>query len=221
MGRILLTGASSGIGLEILRLLLEDTRWSVVALSRRRPEIDGTYRHISCDLSNEADLLRVVALLADEHEAFFGLISCAGVGRFAPLEDLPLESWKALLSVNLTAPYLLTRFVLPEMKRLRGGRLVYISSDADHAGFAGATAYCASKFGLRGFGEALRKELTGSGVTISTVSPGRVDTCFNGKRPGMRPLSLSAADVARMVITLLLTDARCEVELVRMKSNME
>jgi short-subunit dehydrogenase len=201
--------------------LLEDTQWSVIALSRRHPEIDGSYRHISCDLSNEADLLRIVGLLAGEQDTFFGLVSCAGVGRFSPLEDLSVECWNTLLSVNLTAPFMLTRFVLPGMKRLQHGRLIYISSDADHVGFASATAYCASKFGLRGFGEALRKELIGSGVTVSTVSPGRVDTCFNGKRPGMRPLSLAATHVARMVVTLLSTDSRCEVELVRMKSNME
>jgi short-subunit dehydrogenase len=159
--------------------------------------------------------------LKSDSNPFYALINCAGAGYFAPVENLPIEEWNKLLRLNLTAPFLLTQFVLPEMKKQRAGRIINLSSDADNEGFANSTAYCASKFALRGFGDALRKEIAGSSITVTTISPGRVDTCFNGKSPGMRPLSLSANDVAAVVVMLLATDTRCAIELVRMKSNLE
>lgn len=125
------------------------------------------------------------------------------------------------MNVNLNSAYLMIKSVLPNMKSKNYGRVINISSDADHIGFAEAGAYCASKFGLLGLTEAVRKELIGNDISFTVISPGRVDTNFNNKKPGDRPVSLKAEDVAVQVAHLLELRENCNIETIRLKSTLE
>jgi 3-oxoacyl-[acyl-carrier protein] reductase len=221
MMRVMLTGASTGIGAAILARLGESGRYETTVLGRSVPGLARNCRFIPVDLSDPHTLEAVIEPLLQTSGPFDVLINNAGVGVFKPVEELTLAEWQRVINLNLTAPFALIRKLLPGMRALGSGRIVNISSDADHIGFAGAGAYCASKFGLAGLAEAVRKELTGSRITIVTIAPARVDTCFNGKAPGDRPLALSPADVAAQVIHVIEGSDRCHVETIRLKSCLE
>jgi NADP-dependent 3-hydroxy acid dehydrogenase YdfG len=107
------------------------------------------------------------------------------------------------------------------MKQQNFGKIITIASDADRLSFAGAGAYCASKAGARLLADCIRKEVAGYNISVTVISPGRVDTHFNGKQPGDRPHSLAAADVARQVQFVLAQPERCEIESINLNSALE
>lgn len=221
MIRVLLTGATTGIGAAILERLAESALYDITVLGRSKPQFVNRCNFVKADLSRLDTLEAVIDSVIDSDRAFEALINNAGVGLFRPVEEITLEEWQHVQNLNLTAPFVMIKKLLPGMRKRGQGHIVNISSDADQVGFAGATAYCASKFGLAGLSEAVRKELVGSNITITTISPARVDTYFNGKRPGDRPLALYAQDVAEQVFHVLNGSARCHVETIRLKSCLE
>jgi NAD(P)-dependent dehydrogenase (short-subunit alcohol dehydrogenase family) len=224
--KILLTGAGKGIGRAILAALLD--RFSgcrVWVLGRTCPDGAGIdpdrVRFRAVDLVDLGAAQRALAGAVADAGGFDVAINNAGFGKFAPVEELALEDWNAIMTLNATVPFLVIRACLPAMKANRRGRIISISSDADDLGFAGAAAYCASKHALKGMIRAVRRELKGTEVAVSLVSPGRVDTYFNGKSPGQRPLALQPADVAAAVIDILELPARCQISSIEMESVLE
>jgi 3-oxoacyl-[acyl-carrier protein] reductase len=107
-----------------------------------------------------------------------------------PIETLSLDSWDRQLAVNLRAPYLITREVLPGMREKQKGRIIHVASISSTLGAAHAAAYCASKWGLVGFMKSLAEELRDSGVMTVAILPGSVDTQMlqgSGFAPRMSP----------------------------------
>lgn len=221
MRTVVLTGGSTGIGRALLDRLVEAGDWRPVILGLHAPATKADVVFFEVDLSVPEAAAAAAERVLQECDPVDVLINNAGLGYFAPIEQMPLEAWQRLLSLNVTAPFVLSRMLLPGMKARGSGRIVNISSDADDVGFAGGAAYCASKFALKGLTAALRQELQGTGVTVSTISPGRVDTNFNGKSPGDRPLALAPSDVAEAVMGVLLATDRCEIESIRLRSKLE
>ena len=107
------------------------------------------------------------------------LINLAGVMDFARFDEQDPGMIQRMIQVNVEAPLQMTRYVLPQMIERRHGRIVNIGSMFGSIGFPCFTAYSASKFALRGFSQALRRELAGSGVGVTYVSPRAVKTPFN------------------------------------------
>ena len=101
------------------------------------------------------------------------------------------------------------------------GKIINIGSDADHMPFENASVYCATKFGLFGMTESLRIELKKKNIGITTISPARVDTYFNNKKPGCRPISLKADDVAEQVYFVLKQRSTCNIEQIKLSSIVE
>jgi len=170
--RVLLTGATGGLGTVLARRLARDG--AQLTLSGRRAEALDVLavalgaRSIVADLAERGD----VAALATAAGEIDVLIACAalpGSGRLQTLEAVHVDR---ALDVNLRAPVALAHALLPGMLARRRGALVFIGSLAGTAATAGASTYCASKFGLRGFALALRAELAGSGVGVSHIRPG-------------------------------------------------
>jgi len=145
----------------------------------------------------------------------------AGIGIFRKVEELSFDDWNNVLTLNLTIPFIMVKNILPSMKIKNFDRIVNISSDADYRGFSEGSAYCASKFGLRGFSDSVRDELKGFNISITTISLGRVDTFFNGNKPGDRPNSLSADDVARQIMHVIEQRDICGIERIYVKSTLE
>lgn len=223
---ILLTGASRGIGLAACQLLLSENNLDadIIIVSRESPEEFKDHKNVfyyKCDLSSHPETEQVIGEILHSHEHVDVLINNAGAGTFGNAEDISLPDWERLLSLNLTAPFLFIKHFLPGMKKKGRGRIINITSDADHIAYAGASLYCATKYGLRGFSEALRKELIGLNISVTTIAPGRVDTYFNKKKPGDRPISLRPSDVAKQILHVILQDEKCEIETIYLKSNLE
>ncbi len=144
----------------------------------------------------------------------FGRIDClvnnAGVLKVGSLIDVPLRDVDRMLAVNLRGPLLLTRAVLPAMRRQRSGSIINVASQLGKVGEAEYVAYCASKFGLVGFTEALAEELAGSGIRVWAVCPGLVDTPMAREGVGVssREELLRPAAVARVIVNLAIGRSR-------------
>lgn len=185
---LLITGASSGIGAEIARLAAK--QGYDLAITARRLERLETLRK-ECEpysgrvLTIQADLAQwqQVQMVAENTMQFFGrvdvLINNAGFGRLNWLERLDGEmDIAAQIQVNLIAPIQLTRQLLPDMIANRAGQIINIASLAAWVATPTYSVYAASKFGLHGFTEALRREVAHYGIHVSGVYPGGVETEF-------------------------------------------
>jgi short-subunit dehydrogenase len=172
--RVLLTGATGGIGHAIARML-HDRGATVVLTGRRaavledlRRELGGETRVIEADLASAAD----VAALPERAGAIDVLVANAGLPATGRLESFASEEIDRALAVNLRSPIQLARALYPSMLGQGSGHIVLISSLAGKVATARSSVYCATKFGLRGFGLALHDELRGTGVGVTTVFPG-------------------------------------------------
>jgi len=179
---ILLTGAASGIGRETARLLAGGAHRLVLVdrdaagLERLAGELRGDVETWVSDLaaaeSRDALCERLAGLAPDV------LINNAGILNFAPLEELPLERIDAELRINVLAPIALTRAVLPGMRERGAGHVVNIGSVFGSIAFAYFSTYSSTKFAIRGFTEALRREVAGTGIRVSHVAPRAVRTAL-------------------------------------------
>lgn len=182
----LVTGASSGIGAATARRLAGSG--ARVLLAGRDPDrvraaagqVGGTA--LVADLSTA----RGVRALAERALAEAGrvdvVVNNAGVGWAGWFDTMPTEDVAALVALNLTAPLLLTRLLLPGMRERGRGHVVMVSSIAGCVGVAREAVYAATKAGLNTFCDSLRDELGGTGVGVSVVVPGVVDTPFFARR---------------------------------------
>jgi 3-oxoacyl-[acyl-carrier protein] reductase len=178
--RALVTGASGGIGREIAKALagagaavgVSGTR--VAALEEVAGEIGGGARVLPCNL---ADLAAVDRLVPEAEAALGGLdilVNNAGITRDGLFMRMKDEDWDAVLLVNLTAVFRLTRAALRGMMRQRHGRIINISSLTGVAGNPGQGNYAASKAGLIGMGKSLAQEVASRGITVNAIAPGFV-----------------------------------------------
>ena len=174
--RVLLTGASGGIGHAIARTL--HGRGAHVILSGRRvdalteleKELAERVEVISADLAQEGEAVRLAELAAPLDV----LVANAALPATGRLDSFTPEQIGRALDVNLRAPVQLARAVVPGMLERGSGHVVLIASLSGKIATSNSSVYCATKFGLRGFGLALHDELHGSGVGVTTVSPGFV-----------------------------------------------
>ncbi|OAB47998.1 SDR family oxidoreductase [Paenibacillus antarcticus] len=224
MKSILLTGCSKGIGKAVLDKLIELEKYRVYALSKNVHSIDLSVPNVHvypCDLANANETEEVAKKIIEDSGGIDILVNNAGIGLFKKVEDISLKEWSEVLAINLTATFILTKTVMSKMKENNSGKIINITSDADHIGFAEGSLYCASKFAVRGFADSIRDELKGTGISVTTIGPGRVDTYFNGKKPGDRPISLQASQVAAQVVHVISMEDTCGIERIYLKSTLE
>lgn len=213
----LVTGASSGIGAAVSRLLLDDGA-QVVAVARRQMtggNISGkkrgseqhNFQAIQCDLSDFESLHELIGHALKNISGLRGVVLCHGYGDFGSLEEFSVARIKRQIDTNLTSVMLIARLVMPIMKKQGHGDLVIIGSESALKGGKKGAVYCAAKFGLRGFAQSLRAECATSGVRVAMVNPGMVDTEFFDDldfAPGeSKDNALQAEDVADAVKTIL------------------
>ncbi|WP_242452787.1 SDR family oxidoreductase [Prosthecochloris ethylica] len=197
------TGASSGIGLELCRLMAAEGA-EVYGLCRRPvPHDHPRISWLQTDVTDRLAVDRAFDTVLKRHRAVDLLVNNAGFGLFGSVETLDPDEWQRLLATNLTAPFLCTRRVVPGMKERKRGTIVNISSIAGKRGFANGSAYCASKFALNGFSESLREELRGEGIRVCSINPGSTATEFF-QHTGIEPKKLMRTeDVARAILSLI------------------
>lgn len=174
MKTFLLTGASSGIGLSCLNLLLKEH--SVVAISRFPPPIDHPHlTFFSEDLSKPLSSHLKKQL---KSFSFDGLIFSAGKGLFGHLEELSSNEIARLFALNLFSPIFLTQYLLGGLKKKKRSDVVFIGSQAAKKAEKQNTIYGSSKAGLSAFAKSLRKEVASSGIKVSLIEPGMCQTPF-------------------------------------------
>lgn len=194
MKTALITGASRGIGRAIAEELGKDHHILVGASKDASAVVDKlpSAEPFEVDLRHE----RAIAEAARKIENVDVVVHAAGVLHKAPFDELDAEQWRETMDINVLAPVTLTRELLPALRRSRG-LVITINSGAGFHGVEENTAYCASKFALRGFTDALRLEEKGQ-VRVTSIHPGRTDTDMladpkHGDRPKMDPVNVARA----------------------------
>lgn len=188
--RVLLTGASGGIGRAMARALMQSgasvllVGRSIPALTTLQHDLDPAAQHTPERLHRHAADLCDPSALAGLCEAAQAwgvnvLIHNAGMPSFGRLDTLAPDALQQMLHTNLLAPMLLTQALLPHLQRQPRAQVICIGSALGRLGLPGYSAYCASKFGLRGFAEALRRELGDSPVRVQYLGPRSTRTDFN------------------------------------------
>ena len=186
-GRVaVITGASSGIG-EATALALSRAG-AAVALGARRGDrleavadrLEGPASVHEVDLTDEAAARGFVEAAEAEHGGLHILVNNAGLMLLGPVAGADVSDWRRMLDINLWALLVCTHAALPLLERSGGGDIVNVSSVAGLRANAGAAVYNMTKFGVHGFSEALRQEALHSGIRVTTVAPGFVETELQG-----------------------------------------
>jgi short-subunit dehydrogenase len=170
--KVLLTGASGGLGHAIAHALA--ARGATLVLTGRRAEVleslaqDVGAATLSVDLAQAAEVERLAQEAADVDV----LVANAALPASGVLDSFSTEEIDRALAVNLRAPIVLARALVPAMVQRGRGHVLFMSSVAGKASAPGSSIYSASKYGLRGFASGLRAELRDTGVGVSTVFPG-------------------------------------------------
>jgi NAD(P)-dependent dehydrogenase (short-subunit alcohol dehydrogenase family) len=223
-GRVaLVTGASRGIGAATATALAgAGARVIRVARSLTTGTREG-YHDVSCDLTDPAQVDALATRVANEHGIPEIVVNNAGGFLLKPLEATTPAEFDEQTVQNLRSAFLVARVFLPAMREAGQGSLVSIGSVADHVGFPENAAYAASKYGLRGLHETLAAEFRGSGVRITLVSPGPVDTTIwdpfdPESREGFpaRSAMLHPADVAQAVLFVVTRPPRVHIDWLRL-----
>lgn len=187
--KVIFTGATGGLGQSIAEGLLEaGAEVVLVGASGRCRTLAEEYRArgwkahgLPCDLASTEEIRdcfgKALDLLGGEIDV---LVNAAGIQRRAPSEDFPLEDWQAVIDVNLTAPFLLSRLAGKQMIRQgRGGRIINIASMCSYFGGSTIPAYSASKGGIAQLTKAMCNDWAKYGITVNAIAPGYMDTPMN------------------------------------------
>ena len=177
---VLVTGSSSGIGYEITSNLL-DLGAKVIGIARNHDKSNlenKNYITYNCDVSIHDKLEILLKQILKNHPQINCLISNAGYGNFGPLENYSTLQINKFLSTNLTSHLVITKHLLPHFKRNKMGDIIFIGSEAGLSGAKNGSLYCAAKFGLKGFSEALSKDVSNNNIRVSIINPGMVRTDF-------------------------------------------
>jgi 3alpha(or 20beta)-hydroxysteroid dehydrogenase len=217
-GRVaLVTGAASGIGAAVAHLLAERGA-RVVGLDLSPAVASCTWgRSVVGDVGDEGTVRGAVQSVLDTEGRLDVVVNNAGLARHAPVQHLDAGDLDLMWRVNVRGPMLLCREAFRAMAaRNTGGQIVNVVSTAGLRGEPGESAYCGTKFAMRGFTEAIAEEGRLCGIRVHAVFPGGVDTPF-WSTASATPLTerqrqgfMQPADVARAIVALLETDERVQ-----------
>ena len=221
-----ITGATEGIG-RATAFALGRAGARIAICARTAANVDATARDLRaagvdaigmpCDVSDPSCVASFATFVNRERGTPRILVNNAGIGRFKPLLDLPLDDWDETMGVNVRSLYLVTRAFLKGMLDAGTGTIVNIASLAGKNGVEGGTAYSASKHAVLGFSKSLMLEVRKRGLRVVAICPGSVATAFAEKGDRVRPNRdrvLTAEDVAHAVLaTITVSDGAMISEL--------
>ena len=209
----LITGASSGIGKAIAILFAQEGA-DLCLVARRETALSEVARQcrgfgvvaldLVTDITNEAQVEKMAHEAIAASKRIDILVNNAGYVTFGPFTKTPIEEWDRMWMVNVRGAALVTQAIVPVMVGAKKGHIVNISSGFGIHGCANAAAYCATKFAVKGFSEALSKELWKDGIKVSVVCPGAVRTSFGGDPSREKNEKfLEALEVAEVVLSVV------------------
>jgi NAD(P)-dependent dehydrogenase (short-subunit alcohol dehydrogenase family) len=183
IGRVIVTGAASGLG-RAVATAVEREGGTAICLDLR-PAGEGI-ESVRVDLADVEATEAATRAVVERHGGLDGVVTAAGTDVCGPLDGVPAERWNRVVAVNLLGTAAVVRAALPALVESHG-RVVTIGSTLGLRGFPDATAYCASKFGIVGFTQALAAETAGR-VGVTLLSPGGMDTAFfDGREEKYKP----------------------------------
>ena len=183
----IVTGGGRGLGSAICRMLGEDGAIAIVADIRSELaqkvalEIQaegGKAQALQLDVCDAVAVEKAISEIVNHYGQIDILINNAGVDVTLPVDELSVEDWNRIIAVNLSGPFIMSKFVLPAMKQQQSGNIVNITSTAAKRAWANASAYHASKWGLLGFNHALHVEARPHNIKVSAVVAGGMQTPF-------------------------------------------
>jgi NAD(P)-dependent dehydrogenase (short-subunit alcohol dehydrogenase family) len=215
----IVTGASKGIGYAIAKSLAGAGANLVICarneteIRRAAAELDASARGrvigVACDMRRYDQVRDLVGEAVDRFERLDVLVNNAGVGAFAPIDEITPEVWGRVIETNLSGVFYACHEAVPYMRRRGEGWIINIGSLAGKNPMPGGTAYNASKFGLLGFSEAMMLDVRHQGIRVSCIMPGSVETHFSGPAShASGDWKLQADDIAEMVMDLLAFHSR-------------
>lgn len=203
----IVTGANKGIGLETVNQLLAKGAIVYGICRSDCPVKNKNFICLKADVRNIESLRQAFEDIVSKHGKIDILINNAGLGYFGFCEELPIEQWQEMFDTNVTGLFYATRLVLPSMKKEGVGHIINISSIAGLEGYQQVSAYCATKFAVRGFSDALYKEVRDFGIKVTCIYPGSVKTDFfrHSETIDAHDNMLMPEDVASQIIFCLET----------------
>ncbi len=214
-----ITGGASGIGLATAQALRARGAHVVLAdinspgllqakeqMRQHSPEAPGQILAIPTDVTSESqvwELMRQAFVTCGRIDL---VVTCAGIGHNGPIDTFTASAMQTMMNINFMGTYHCAQAALPTMRQQQSGYFVFISSVAGKLVFPSLTAYCATKWAVRGFASALRAELQGTGIGITTVYPAWVDTPMVRKE---------GADAQLLNLQVLLTPGQVASEILQ------
>jgi NADP-dependent 3-hydroxy acid dehydrogenase YdfG len=215
----LISGGTKGIGKSFVLKLLEEG-YKVATFSRNQKNIDQLTKELSqtyspdnylllqSDVQVESSVKKMVEEVVNKFGQIDILINNAGTGYFRDSDQMDLTKFQEMIQTNIVGVALVTKHVVPIMKKNKSGLIINVASISGKVAFANGEFYSATKFGVMGYSQAIRAELAPFGIKVSTICPGMIKTDFfddeelerrkkiwNGKIPQM----LDTSDISRVV----------------------
>jgi len=214
----LITGGTKGIGYGIALAMLENNM-KVAITGRSQASVDQALKSLQkkykdqiigivADAASYEDQQQAVAAVIKSFGELDVLIANAGIGHFAPIDQLTVAQWDETIKTNLNGVFYSVKAAIDPLKKSQG-YVMTISSLAGTNFFAGGAAYNASKFGVTGFTQAAMLDLREMGIKTTTIMPGSVATHFNGNTPSDTDAwKIQIEDIGQMVVDLLKMNPR-------------
>jgi NAD(P)-dependent dehydrogenase (short-subunit alcohol dehydrogenase family) len=227
----LVTGGAGGLGEAICRMLNREGAMVVVAdirgdragaLAAELNNNGAQAQPLALDICDEAQVKKTIDDLLATYGRLDVLVNNAAIDKTVPIEELEVEDWDRIMSTNLRGPFLLSKFVLPQMKKQGTGHIVNITSTAAKRTWPNAVGYHASKWGLLGLSHALHTEARPHGVKVTAVVAGGMQTPFILERfPDVDPNVLqdprNVAETVRFVLSQPLETVIPEIMVIPMR----
>ncbi|MDQ0172037.1 SDR family NAD(P)-dependent oxidoreductase [Paenibacillus tundrae] len=227
---VFITGASSGIGALCAQMLIEEGAIPILAArSRDKLEeigasLNGQHELLTLDVTNDEQVQAAISNMLEKYGRIDILLNNAGYGKFAAMTDMTVQEFDEMMDVNYMGIVRCTKAVLPHMLKRGTGQIVNVASMAGKIGTAKSASYTATKHAVLGFSNALRQELRKTGLKVTTINPGPIDTPFFHRADpsgnyvnNVRWMMLKPEDVAKHMVQAM-KKRKEEVNLPRMAS---
>lgn len=209
----LVTGASRGIGEAIVKLFAAEG--AKVVLCARRTAVGeavaetvrgagGDATFVTCDVSREDEVERLIQFVVKRHGRLDIVVNNAGIAPASPVETTQLSAWQAVLDVNVTGMFLVSKHSIPALRKAGGGSIINLGSTFGMVGAPGSAAYAVTKAAAINFSKSLGAELAGDHIRVNALCPGATDTEFlrdwmveTGNADGTRDWLLSRHPIGR------------------------
>ena len=199
---VLITGGSRGIGKACVELFLKagaNVAFTFRSAKNEADQVIADYtgslklKHYKLNLANTNEIEKVIGIILNDFRNIDVLVNNAGIWKEAAIDQMTIDEWNEMMNINLTSTYLITKLLLPGMKKNKFGRIINIASTAGQRGEAFHSHYAASKGGMISLTKSLASELGQHNITVNCVAPGWVVT-------DMTTDSLSDAEIYKKVL---------------------